>query len=61
VSVIESLNLLRVSQASFSWRSSSASFCNFLILRWISLSLGFNEFTKRGLRRVLSKTVMKGE
>jgi len=47
VSTIDCWYLLRVSQAIFSWRSSSASFFSLLILRRISLSLGFNEFTER--------------
>jgi len=47
--MIESLRVLRVSQAVFRRCSSSASFLSLLILRRISLSLGFNGFTRSGL------------
>ena len=50
MSTIESLSLLSVSQSVFNRRSSSASFFSLLILRRISLSLGFNGFTKGGVR-----------
>ena len=60
MSTIESLSFLSVSQSSFSWRSSSASFFSLLILRRISLSFGFNRFTKGGLRDGFVKNCYEG-